>query len=276
MSENRQCWLTGRFGIVSDTENKRVPSQRLRLLIGLCSILLLAAFWQLSAMIVGNPRWMPSLVAVLVRLREEAASGDLMFHMSMTLMRVALSLLIAMVCGVAIGIIMGRQLLVDFWGQPWLMFFLNLPALVLIVLAYIWIGLNETAAILAVAINKIPNVAVTLREGARALDVQLMEMAKAFRISRGRTLRHVVLPQLYPYVAASARTGLALIWKIVLVVELLGRSNGVGFQIGLFFQLFDVASILAYALAFIAFVQVIEWFIMQPLEQRVNRWRRNL
>lgn len=54
--------------------------------------------------------------------------------------------------------------------------FLNLPALVLIVLCYIWIGLNETAAITAVVLNKIPNVATLLREGARALDPDLDSM----------------------------------------------------------------------------------------------------
>ena len=72
----------------------------------------------------------------------------------------------------------------------------------------------------------------------------------------------------------AARSGLALIWKIVLVVELLGRSDGVGFQLQLFFQLFDVPAILAYTLAFVAVVQVIELTILQPLERRVTRWRR--
>ena len=84
----------------------------------------------------------------------------------------------------------------------------------------------------------------------------------------------MVLPQLTPYIMAAARSGLALIWKIVLVVELLGRSDGVGFQIQLFFQLFDVPSILAYTLAFVVVVQAIELAILQPLERRANRWRR--
>ena len=92
--------------------------------------------------------------------------------------------------------------------------------------------------------------------------------------SRDKVLRHIVLPQLFPFLVAAARSGLSLIWKIVLVVELLGRSNGVGFQLYVFFQLFDVASILAYTLAFVAVVQVIELTILQPMERRANRWRR--
>jgi NitT/TauT family transport system permease protein len=65
-----------------------------------------------------------------------------------------------------------------------------------------------------------------------------------------------------------------LIWKIVLVVELLGRSNGVGFQIGTFFSLFDVAGILAYTIAFAAVIQIIELALLRPLERRANQWRR--
>jgi len=72
---------------------------------------------------------------------------------------------------------------------------------------------------------------------------------------------------------AATRSGLALIWKIVLVVELLGRSDGVGFQLHMAFQVFDVAAILAWSLAFIAVVQAIEWLVLQPVERRATRWR---
>jgi NitT/TauT family transport system permease protein len=57
------------------------------------------------------------------------------------------------------------------------------------------------------------------------------------------------------------------------VVELLGRSDGVGFQLGLFFQLFDVKMILAYTLAFVVVIQVLEFTVMQPLERYASRWR---
>ena len=114
---------------------------------------------------------------------------------------------------------------------------------------------------------------MTLREGARALDRSYADMAQSFQMGRWRTLRHVILPQLYPYIFAAARSGLALVWKIVLIVELLGRSNGVGFEIQLYFQQFDVTRILAYTIAFVAVIQLIEWALFQPLERRAARWR---
>lgn len=202
------------------------------------------------------------------------ADGEIVHHVSVTLLRVLASFILAMAIGITIGIAMGRQPKFDRFFDGWLVLFLNIPALVTIVLCYVWFGLAEEAAILAVAINKIPNVVVTLREGARALNPDYLEMAESFRLSRAKTLRHVILPQLYPFIMAAARSGLALIWKIVLVVELLGRSNGVGFQIYTFFQLFDVASIFAYTLAFVVVIQVIELTLLQPIEKRANRWRR--
>ncbi len=228
----------------------------------------------MAALVADNPRRLPSPAAVLAMLVELTVSGELLYHLGVTLARVAASFVIAMALGTALGVLMGRSALVDRFGHPWLVFFLNIPALVTIVLAYIWIGLVEAAVIFAVAANKIPNVVVTLREGARALDRNLLEMAPCFRIGRRRTLQHVVLPQLYPYLAAAARSGLALIWKIVLVTELLGRSNGVGFEIGLYFQLFDVTGILAYTVAFVIVIQLIEWTLLLPLERHVSRWRR--
>ncbi|MDX1801210.1 MAG: ABC transporter permease, partial [Marinobacter sp.] len=72
----------------------------------------------------------------------------------------------------------------------------------------------------------------------------------------------------------ATRGGLALIWKIVLVVELLGRSDGIGFKLHMAFQVFDVASILAYSLAFVVVVQLIELMLLQPLERRASRWRQ--
>jgi NitT/TauT family transport system permease protein len=98
-------------------------------------------------------------------------------------------------------------------------------------------------------------------------------MAQVFRMGAWTRMRHVVLPQLAPYLAAAARSGLSLVWKIVLIVELLGRPNGVGFEIGVAFQLFDVTRILAYALAFVAVMLAIETFLVQPIERHVARWR---
>ncbi|MEE8499703.1 MAG: ABC transporter permease [Kiloniellales bacterium] len=239
----------------------------------LVSLAALIVIWQAAAGL-ADSRVLPGPLAVFEALTISAGDGELFRHVGITLARVVVSFTLAMLIGVAIGIAMGRLKTFDRLFDAWLVLFLNLPALVTIILCYVWFGLIEAAAIVAVVLNKIPNVIVTVREGARALDRDYLEMAQSFRIGRVKTLNHVVLPQMFPYLIASARSGLALIWKIVLVVELLGRSDGVGFQLHLFFQLFDVVNILAYTVAFTAVILLIDLGILQPVERRANAWRR--
>ena len=237
------------------------------------SPLLLLALWEAAGRIVQD-RMLPPASTVFRVLGQEIAAGTLPRDLAVTLGRVAAAFVLSMVLGSALGLAMGRWRSVDHFFESWLTVLLNVPALVLIVLLYIWFGLNEGAAIAAVALNKLPATAVTIREGRRAADRELDEMAASFGMTRWRQFRHVILPQLAPYGFAAARNGLSLIWKIVLVVELLGRSNGIGFRIQVYFQLFDVPRLLAYTLAFILVMQAFEWSVMQPLERRANRWRR--
>jgi NitT/TauT family transport system permease protein len=168
---------------------------------------------------------------------------------------------------------MGRYRWMDAALDGILILGLNIPALVTAILCYIWFGLGEVAAVTAVALNKIPTVVVSVREGARAVDRDLLDVARVFRVPPGRTFLRVYLPQLYPYLMAATRSGLALIWKIVLVVELLGRSNGIGFQLGTYFQFFDITSILAYTLAFATAVLLVEGAGLRPVERHLTRWR---
>tara|TARA_R110002074_G_scaffold145034_1_gene293191 strand:+ start:61179 stop:61922 length:744 start_codon:yes stop_codon:yes gene_type:complete len=236
------------------------------------SLGLLLLIWQLAAVLI-NSAVLPAPDLVLNALIEAIKSGELPHHLGITLNRLIISFFLALFLGTAIGLILGRYKKIDLFFDSWLIILLNIPALVTIILCYVWFGLVETAAIFAVVINKLPNVIVTIREGTKNLDEELLEMAKAYKFGRLKTLRHVILPQLFPYIMASARTGLALIWKIVLVVELLGRSDGMGYQIHLFFQLFDITSILAYTVSFIVVIQFIEMAILKPLDKNAQRWK---
>lgn len=237
------------------------------------SLLGLLVLWIVAATLTADPQVLPQPFALIGPFLRELASGALPYHLGHTLVRVLWAFGLAMTLGMALGLVMGRFPGIDRWLDPWLVVFLNLPALVLIVLCYLWIGLNETAAIAAVTLNKVPQVTTMIREGARALSRDIDEMARVYGMSWAARLRHVVLPQLAPFIAGAARAGVAVIWKIVLVVELLGRSNGIGFQIHLYFQLFDVGMVLIYALSFIAVMLAVEWQILQPWERRVRRWR---
>lgn len=247
----------------------KLPTQLLTLL----SMLFFLTLWQGLATYLHN-NTLPSPLIVADVLWQEIISGQLPHHLAITLRRLVISFSIAMLFGSAIGIVLGQHQKLNAFFDNWLVIFLNIPALVTIILCYVWFGLEESAAILAVVINKLPNVIVTFREGARALNKDLLEMAQCYRFGKYKTFIHVIWPQLHPFVMSATRSGLALVWKIILVVELLGRSDGMGYQLQLFFQLFDVASILAYTIAFVTVIQLLEWLVLKPLDRNAQRWRR--
>jgi NitT/TauT family transport system permease protein len=228
--------------------------------------------WQATASLVASPL-LPGPATVAAALVKLSLQGRLFVDLGLTLWRVVASFALAMAAGSVIGILMGHSRRIDGLFDLWLVLGLNVPALVIIFLCYLWLGLSEVAAIVAVALNKVATCAVILREGARSIDRDLLQVADVLRLPWLRRMHKVYLPQLYPYFMAATRAGLSLIWKIVLVVELVGRSNGVGFQLGVYFQFFDITNILAYTASFVAVVLVVDGWAIRPAERRLTRWR---
>jgi len=228
--------------------------------------------WEIASILVAH-RSLPSPLAVAERLYTYTVHGDLLESIAITLARVGVSFVIAMFIGTAMGMLMGRYKGFDYVFDSWLVLGLNIPAIIVAFLCFLWVGLDDQALVLAVIINKVPTVTVMVREGARAVDRDYLQVAQAYRLSPYKTLFKIHLPQLYPYIMAAARSGLALIWKIILVFELIGLSSGVGYKLQYYFQIFDMSSVLAYTFAFVAIVMLIELLVLRPAERKLTGWR---
>ena len=157
---------------------KQTPNAIIRIV----SILIFFGIWQLSSVYVEIDL-LPGPNEVMQKVIAESETNELIFHTSITLKRVVLSFIFAMLIGTFVGIYMGRNKKLNVFLDDWLILGLNVPALVIIILCYVWFGLNEVAAILAVALNKIPMVAVIMREGARSIEKDYVDVAKFYKIS---------------------------------------------------------------------------------------------
>jgi len=236
------------------------------------SLPLLLLLWQGAAMLLAS-RFLPTPIVVAQTITDQIAEGHLIADFGKTLFRAAVGFVAAMLMGTAIGLALGRLKIIDRIFAPWVVVGLNLPAIVIAISCYIWLGLTEFALILAVIINKTPLVITTIREGVRSFLPEYDELADAFQMPFWRRMRLIYTPQLVPFLLTAARTGLSLIWKIVLVFEVLGSDGGVGFRISVYFQFFDMTGILAYTSAFILVVVVLEYAFLRPFERRILRWR---
>lgn len=251
------------------SDQKGALSQRL---LEWFSLPILLLVWQLLALSVDH-RLFPTPLIVIAEIYDLALNKTLLSDVFTTLTRAFIAFFVSMGLGIIIGSVLGRFRAADALFSNWVLIGLNLPAIVVAITCYIWLGLTEFALILAVVINKTPLVSVTMREGVRALDHGYAELARVYHIPFWRRITKILVPQLMPYVLTAARTGLSLIWKIVLVFEVLGSDGGVGFRIGIFFQRFDITGILSYATAFMTVVILLEYLVLRRVEARVLGWR---
>jgi NitT/TauT family transport system permease protein len=238
----------------------------------LLSVLSLLGAWIVAAALL-SPNVMPGPLDTLAFSWRELRRGELIFHLGVTMRRVLLAFGVAMVAGTLLGALVGVSRALDKLLSAWLIFGLTIPRIVLFVMAYLIFGLNDTAAVAALILTVLPTVVVQLREGTKALDPKLLELARAYHRPPLLVWRQVIFPQLLPFVVGTARVALSLAWKMVVLAELLGRTSGIGYQISFYFQMFNMTGILAYGLAMMVVLAIID-VIFSALTQRAFRWRR--
>ena len=111
-------------------------------------------------------------------------------------------------------------------------------------------------------ITIMPMLAISIWQGTKSIDKDLVDMSKIFHASPWSKVVDVILPQLISHILAAIRYGLGLAWKVVVVVEMFGLSNGVGYQVVRGFNVFSMKAVLAWAISFLVVMIVIEFGII--------------
>jgi NitT/TauT family transport system permease protein len=240
-----------------------------------CSILAMVAIWWLLTFFFP-PSLIPLPSATLSEVVLIMSSGQFFAEMGATLRRVGVGFGIAMLIAVPLGILMGTiKSLESFFESP-VILGLTMPGLVWAVMAIMFFGLSEMSAYAAVAVTIMPMLAISLWQGTKSIDKDLLDMSTAFHAGVWSKIVDVILPQLISHILAAIRYGLGLAWKVVVVVEMFGFSNGVGYQVVRGFNIFSMKQVLAWAITFLIVMIVIEFGLIGWLESRVTRWRPKL
>lgn len=236
------------------------------------SVLAFAGLWFVLSQTLSD-EVLPGPLPVLQALWENIVSGDLFFNIYRTLTRVFLSFGLAMLIGVPIGVAMGLNRRIEAASVIWVIILLTVPGLVYLILMFMWFGLNELSTILAITITGLPSVIIVIWEGVKSIDNKLTAMARAFGVPNARRLQAVLVPQLMPFLFSATRFGLGVMWKITVFAELLGRSDGVGFKLNYWYQLYNMKQVLAWTLAFTVVMLILELGVIRQLERRLFIWR---
>jgi NitT/TauT family transport system permease protein len=239
----------------------------------LVSVVALLGLWYGVSLVVTT-NVVPTPIMTLEAFQQGLADGYVWSDLAITFSRMLGAFALAMVVGIAFGSALGT---VGWFARTfdlWVTIAASIPSLLYIVVIYLWLGLNDTAAIIGAALIVAPSVTFNVWQAMKTLDPGLSEMARAFGVPRWTIFRRVLLPQTVPFLFAAARLGLALTWKIIIFVELLGRSSGVGYRIEHWYQLFNMKRVLSSALLFVLVMLLIELVVLRTLERYLFRWRR--
>jgi NitT/TauT family transport system permease protein len=239
------------------------------------SLLSLVVVWFVASLFL-SPNVLPGPVTVVATMIDNLGEPETYVDLGTTVYRVVAGMLIAVGAGLVIGLIMGLSKFGEEFLDSWVLVAFTVPSVVYGILAILWFGLNDVAAVVAIGVTATPAVAINMWQGVKAIDLSLIRMGRAFHFSRASILRKLVVPQVIPFLLAALRYALGLAWKIATVVELIGLSSGVGYQLGYWFGLFNMTQVLAWTLLFTIVLLLIEFVILKPTEYWLTRWRPSM
>jgi NitT/TauT family transport system permease protein len=239
----------------------------------LASLASFVLLWAVAAHYFSDPLFLPYPWTVAERLWGLIVGENFFMHAANTVRRVLVGFAVSLVVGSLVGIAMGIRHRLEQFFDIYVLIGLTIPGLAWAALSVMWFGLSEIAPVFAVTMVTAPMLAVNMWQGTKAIDKQLLEMAHAFHIRRRRVLIGIIVPQLAPFLLAASRFGFSLGWKVVVLSEIFGLSNGIGYMLNRSFSHFSMVDVLAWTLGFTAIMFVFEYGFLQPLERRVLRWR---
>ena len=184
--------------------------------------------WLLCWLTVRKDVLIPSPAAVLLRLGQLICTLPFWQQVGLSLLRILTGFALALVLGAVFGALTARSALADTLLSPALRTVRAIPVASFIILLFVLMS-KEYIPTVTSFLMVLPVVWSNVDQGVRSTDIQLLEMAQVFRLSRRKVLRHIWLPQVAPFFLAAARTGMGLAWKAGVAAEVLAAPRlGIG------------------------------------------------
>jgi len=252
------------------------PGRRMRrrsqIFYGTLGVAAIVATWQILSMVV-NPAIMASPGATAVALARLAWGSELWLQLLITLRRLVLGLAMGSALGFVLGVLAGLESRVRAFLEPIRGVAVTVPAVIFALLALLWFGLGDLTVIFVVAAIVVPLVYVNTLAGVLAIDHRLVEMGRVYRFPR-----RLMFSQIYmPGIASPVLAGLTLAagWGVraVVLAELLGAMNGIGYAFSRAMSYLETPVLFAWIMVLLGLTAALEFGVLRPLRRRAMRWR---
>lgn len=195
----------------------------------IASLLALVVAWEAASRSgIVTPFLLPPLSAVLARVWEDAASGELVVNLGLTLYRALAGFAIAGVAGVVLGILMTRRPWVRWFFDPIVSVGFPMPKIAFLPVFMLWLGLYDVSKISMAVFNAIFPVIAATMTAAEGVDRQLLWSARSLGASERQLLREIILPAALPQILTGLQVALPISMIVMIVTEMLMGGQGLG------------------------------------------------
>ena len=216
------------------------------------------AVWWLLALIVGKELLIPSPPLVVRTLLEMVVTGAFWRYTALTLLRITLGLLLGIVLGILTALLTNRFSWLHALLAPAVRVVRATPVASFIILVLLWVS-NGRVPVVISALVVLPVIWESTAAGLRSVDRDLLEFARAYRLTRLDTWRRIVIPSMLPQLAVAVCTAIGLAWKSGVAAEVLCLPKAaVGTQVYFSKLYLDTPALFAWTLIVVALSLTVE------------------
>ena len=248
--------------------------RRLRLIAQRAALLiLLLVIWQVASL--NSPAFvLPSPTRVWQAWSSLVVTANFWKDFGITFSRVLSGFAIAAVVGVVLGLLLGANEKLGEFFEPVLTIITTVSSTIWAIFALIWFGLSNWTTIFVVFMTAMPLILTNVWQGTRSVNVDFIELAQTFRMSRLQVMQKIYLPTILPPFFSAARLAFGFGARVSLVAETLGASSGIGYRLRQAADLVQTDQVFAWTLTLVALMIALEALVLKPLENRLFSWKK--
>ena len=171
---------------------------------------------------------LPAASTVFQRVWADAASGELLVNLGLTLYRSLAGFFIAAAAGIALGLAMTRLRLVRWFFNPIISVGFPMPKIVFLPVVTLWLGFQDASKISMVVFDAVFPVVTATLAGAAAVEKELAWSARSLGASPRQLMREVILPAAAPQILTGLQVALPIALIVCVVAEMLTGGQGLG------------------------------------------------
>ena len=229
MAEKKPGW---RQSLAKTFQPKAELPKRIYVGIAAAAFLLILAAWLCASYVAGvSTMFLPTPTGTLEAGINMFVSQGFLTDIRWSVQRVLIGFAVSVEVGVPLGVLIGTYAPVAAFLEPFFSFFRYLPASAFIQLFILWIGIDEAPKIAIIIVGSLAQIILMVATNVRNVERELLEVSYTLGVGKQSVLWKIIVPKAMPDIVDTLRIVLGWAWTYIIVAEMIGASDGIGFTI---------------------------------------------